>query len=244
MKIMKLEDLPEDKRSKLELGVMQKRDLPKSEAGLKHSPEGEKKLKIGGYAAKFNEPIMIYDWLEETIGDTAFDEALSGDAPDDVRVLRNHMPDNVLGRTGNGTARLTKDAIGLQYEADLPDTGYARDTYNLVRDGYISGSSFWFRVTAHEVQYFDDGSVKRKITSLKLFDVGPVTFPANESATSEARSAELVTEKRADALFEMLETRIRKLPDVAAPTTETREHLNRKYRDEVALLTRRLEGRK
>lgn len=244
MKILKLEDLPEDKRAKLALGSMQKRDIPKAAAGLTHSPDGQKKLKIGGYAAKFNDPVMIYDWLEETIGDTAFDEALSAEDPADVRVLRNHMPDNVLGRTGNGTARLSKDAIGLQYEADLPDTGYARDTYNLIRDGYISGSSFWFQVTAHEVQYFDDGSVKRKITSLKLFDVGPVTFPANEAATSEARGDHRVTEKRADDLFDMLETRIRKLPEVAAPTTETREHLNRKYRDEVALLTRRLEGRK
>ena len=236
-----LSELPEDKRALLVIGAREKRDMPMSPGDMKVSEKGQP-LKIGGYAAKFNEPVQIYDWLTEIIDPCAFDEAMS--RPDDVRVLRNHNPDNVLGRTSNGTARLSKDAVGLQYEADLPDTGYARDTYNLVRDGYISGSSFWFQVTSHEVQYFDDGSVTRTVTGVKMFDVGPVTFPANENATSEARSATAI-DKRANDIFDILETRIRKLPEAAAPepTPEAHQHLNRKYRDEIALLEKRLEAR-
>lgn len=61
---------------------------------------------------------------------------------DNVLALFNHNLGQVMGSTANKTLRLTPDTYGVRVEIDPPDTQYARDTVNLVRDGYVSGMSF------------------------------------------------------------------------------------------------------
>lgn len=144
---------------------------------------------LTGYAAVFNRETVIGDFFRETIEPGAFRSAVKAD---DVRGLFNHDPNMVLGRTSSGTMRLEEDETGLRYVIDPPDTTLGRDVMALVSRGDITGSSFGFTVkrdswtrpsvagelplrTIHEFDW--------------LRDVGPVTFPAYEETTVQARDA-------------------------------------------------------
>lgn len=113
----------------------------------------------------------------------AFDAAV---ARDDVRVLFNHDPNMILGRTTAGTARLSVDGSGLNYEVDPGDTTVSRDVQTYLKRGEVSGSSFRFVVT-DERWVKENGVRVRQIQGVRLMDVGPVTFPAYTATTSSAR---------------------------------------------------------
>ncbi len=121
----------------------------------------------------------------ERIADTAFDEALSRN--DDARGLFNHNPDHLLGRVSSGTMRLRKEGDGLAYEIDLPDTQTARDVEASIERGDLTGSSFAFTVDRATWIEEEERDI-RQIDSVKLFDVGPVTYPAYEGTTTGLRS--------------------------------------------------------
>lgn len=142
-----------------------------------------------GYGAVFynaSDPgttYSLWEGLEERIMPGAFDRAIR---EDDVRGLFNHEADHLLGRTKSGTMRLLVDSKGLRYEIDLPDTTSARDVAASAKRGDLSGSSFSFTTTDEE--WVKEGGMQvRLIKGVQLFDVGPVTFPAYEATTTEAR---------------------------------------------------------
>jgi HK97 family phage prohead protease len=115
---------------------------------------------------------------------------------DDVRALFNHDSDNLLGRTRSGTLRLSVDSRGLRYEIDLPDTTVGRQVAALVRRGDVTGSSFAFDTRDYR-EYWEGSTRIRELTDLKLYDVGPVTFPAYSGTTAGVR-AELSAAARRD----------------------------------------------
>ena len=146
---------------------------------------------IVGYAAVFynpRDPGTMYQLdrdVFERIRPGAFDKALR--ERDDVRALFNHSADHILGRTAAGTLRLSVDATGLRYEIDPPDTQTARDLMASLRRGDITGSSFAFNIEGEE--YTRVGSVcYRELRCVRLFDAGPVTYPAYASASSGCRA--------------------------------------------------------
>lgn len=164
------------------------------EARMVHEPvqvraDGESRT-LDGYAAVFNRETVIGDFFREVIEPGAFAAAMKGG---DVRGLFNHSPDWVLGRTTAGTMRLTEDETGLRYEIvhNPDDPDHVRAMAKIAR-GDVTGSSFGFTVkrdswtrptktgelplrTIHEVDW--------------LRDVGPVTFPAYEETSVQARDA-------------------------------------------------------
>src|SRR4051812_25923117 len=103
---------------------------------------------IFGYAARFNNPTTIRDVrggeFRETIHPDAFTRSLV-EQPD-VRMLRDHNPSVLLGRTRAGTLRIGTDAEGLWYECSLPDTTDGRDLAESIRRGDIDACSFGFTV--------------------------------------------------------------------------------------------------
>lgn len=150
---------------------------------------------IRGYAAVYydqNDPGSEYRlWSDtvERIKHGAFDRAAR---EDDVRGLFNHDENQVLGRTKSKTMRLTVDGRGLQYEITPPDTQAARDAVTVLERGDVDGSSFAFlpnKVTWEE-QRKADGSMLyiRWIDEVRLYDVGPVTFPAYQSTEAGVRA--------------------------------------------------------
>lgn len=164
-----------------------------------------------GYAAVFyrdGDPgteYALWRGAVERVAPTAFDRALS--RPDDVRGTVNHSPQHILGRTASGTMRLSKDARGLRYEIDIPDTQAGRDIDESVSRGDVTGSSFSFAVDGELWQRDDENNREiRILTDVRLYDVGPVTFPAYEGtsagvrAEGDAKDAEVSHQKwRADA---------------------------------------------
>lgn len=157
------------------------------------------KKKIRGYALKWNQR---YDmgWFTEEI----HRDALKGADMSDVRALLNHDANFVLGRTTAGTLRLLQDDTGLLYEIDLPDTQTGRDLAHSIERGDISQSSWGFTLRVDddgEGQTWkrENGKDIRTITSVKkVFDVSPVTFPANPDTVVAKRSFDaVVAEKEA-----------------------------------------------
>lgn len=149
---------------------------------------------IHGVAAVYYDPAnegtryMIWDDVEERVLPGCFARALR--EKDDVRILRDHNPSLLLGRTSAGTARLADSAEGLRYEADAPDTELGRDTVTAIKRGDLSGSSFGFIVEEDEVvretrkgqPYY-----VRNLKSVMLVDASCVAFPAYPASSVGAR---------------------------------------------------------
>lgn len=147
-------------------------------------------LRFSGYAAKFNTWSQDLGGFKEQIAPGAFTEAIGRD---DVRVLVNHDPNRVLGRTKSGTARLTEDEIGLRFEVEAPDAGWARDFQMSVERGDVDQCSFMFEREADEWHWGDpnrDELDERTLKKVKLFDVSIVTFPAYLDTEASARGAQ------------------------------------------------------
>lgn len=152
---------------------------------------------LTGYAAVFGEEAVIGGGFREVIAPTAFTAALA--RPDDVRAQFNHDSNRLLGRTTAGTLRLSVDDRGLRYEIDLPKTSYATDLAESVDRGDVSQSSFMFEVDKEQWTYPAKESSDlplRRIDSVKLYDVAPVTFPAYQGTSVSARALEQAKEGR------------------------------------------------
>ena len=143
----------------------------------------EEKRTVRGYAATFESRSGDLGGFIESIDREAFSET----DMDDVRALFNHDSNFVLGRTKAGTLRLMVDENGLAYEIDMPDTQLGRDMYESIKRGDISQSSFAFTIEDDEYRKEGD-TVYRTIKKIKkLYDVAPVTFPAYEATSVQAR---------------------------------------------------------
>ena len=164
---------------------------------------------LTGYAAVFyrddnpNTEFELWEGYVERILPGAFDRALK---EDDVRGLFNHDSNHVLGRTKSGTLKLSVDNVGLRYEIDLPDTQSGNDTKTLINRGDVDGSSFAFIADGVERRR-EDGIEIREITSVQLFDVGPVTYPAYAATTADTRTAKQEFDERQEQLRKELKER-------------------------------------
>jgi HK97 family phage prohead protease len=145
-----------------------------------------------GYAAKFGVLSVDLGGWKELLQPGAFAMAIANG--EDCRCLRNHMDDNLLGRQSAGTLELQEDADGLRFECDLPDTQTGRDTAENIRRKDMTGCSFQFSVREGGTQWnFDAEMPLRTVLAngvKRLYDVGPVTFPAYESTEVDMRSFE------------------------------------------------------
>lgn len=141
-------------------------------------------VKVGGYAAVFNEWADIGGFFQERILPGAFDKVLG----DDVQFLINHrgLP---LARTTSGTLTLKVDQHGLAMESDLDpaDPDAARVIPKLQRRD-LSKMSFGFEVAKEE--WDETGPVpKRTIMEFKrLIDVSVVSDPAYSGTDIALRS--------------------------------------------------------
>ena len=152
---------------------------------------GEKR-QIVGHAGVYNREAIIAGMFRERIAPGAFDAVIGPLA--DVRGLFNHDANMVLGRTTAGTLVLSTDDIGLRYVIDPPNTSYANDLLESLSRGDVTQSSYAFAVKTDEwTKPTRAGELPlRTIKEFEfLYDVSPVTFPAFEETTAEARSAAL-----------------------------------------------------
>lgn len=140
-----------------------------------------------GYCARFNSASNVLGgYFIESIARDAFDDT----DMTDVCALFNHDASRLLGRTANGTLRLSIDDMGLRYEVDMdPDDADCALVMRKLKRGALKGASFAFTVANDDWAQRDDGVWLRTIKAIDtLFDVGPVTYPAYSAATSAMRS--------------------------------------------------------
>ena len=166
-----------------------------SEFEVRQNDKG--KNMVRGYALKFG---VRYDmgWFTEEISR----EALEGADMSDVRILLNHDPNLILGRTSAGTARLAVDDTGLYYEAELPDSPNGENVRVALERGDITQSAGGCMLRMDKDTNGDEwkrenGKDHRIIRSVKkVYDASPVTFPANPDTTAAKRSHDQYEERQ------------------------------------------------
>lgn len=132
----------------------------------------------------------------ERILPTAFDRALEDG--DDVAALFNHDSGALLGRSSAGTLQLWKSDRGLEYRIAIdPDDPDHQRVARKISRGDLKGSSFAFSLRGgglgvdHAMSQADDGSHIRSILSVRLYDVGPVTYPAYSATSTSMRAGDM-----------------------------------------------------
>lgn len=148
------------------------------------------------------------EFLERTVKG-AFAKTMR-ESRDSVVSLFNHGYDfNIGDKVLGSVTDLREDDDSAVLEADLFDTSYNRDLVPGIRAGAY-GSSFMFRVIRDEwndepgvSDWNPRGIPERTIKEVRLFEAGPVTFPANPDATAGMRSVRSMT----DAYYESLRAR-------------------------------------
>lgn len=175
---------------------------------------GEPSYIVRGYASTF-EPYVLFEedgvQYKEQIDPHAFDETDMSDV-----VFRIDHEGAVYARSSAGTLKVGVDEKGLFDEADLSKTAKARELFEDIVAGNYPKQSFAF--TVREDSYDRDSHTRTILKVGKLFDVSPVSFPANPTTSLgvatrdyfngviEAERAErLANEKRArdKALLEL-----------------------------------------
>jgi HK97 family phage prohead protease len=137
-----------------------------------------------GYAAVFGKRSVDLGGFTEEIAPGAFSDSIRAD---DIIAAVEHDAGQIIGRLSAGTLRLTEDETGLRFEADLPDTTAGRDIRESVSRRDVTGASFKFRAISDKWEK-RDGMDHRTLLKAKLFDVGPVTFPAYPDTSVAMRS--------------------------------------------------------
>ena len=182
-----------------------------------------------GRAIVFGSPSVDMGGWDEVIQRGATRKVLA--TKPDTRLLINHdgLP---LARTKAGTLTLREEPQGLDWQADLPDIGLARDLAVLIERGDIDQMSFAFRVAPGGATWTElaEGRERRTVTEIAhLPEISIVTFPAYEAtnvttstrADDGAAPQEAPTDREeveADAA-EQRQTDIDGVPDPAGATT-------------------------
>lgn len=169
---------------------------PETACKIEQRSEGDKKQDVlTGYAIVFGRRSNDLGGFVEEVHKNALDELLASNP--DVRATVNHK--DVIGRTSAGTLKLAVDSVGLRYEVVLGQSRPARDVLEAVQRKDVTGSSFSFKLAKNGDKWEErDGKQLRTLMKItRLFDVGPVDFPAYEDTTVALRS--MPKSKMADA---------------------------------------------
>lgn len=153
-----------------------------------------------GHFAVFGEFTEINSYFEgrflERIAPGAFTQTFA-ERGDKVKVLYDHGADPMIGNKPLGKiTNLAEDKRGARYEVELFDASYVRELVPALRAGAL-GASFRFSIAeggevweqpTRATRSNPDKLRERTITAVNLFEFGPVTFPAYDSATAGMRS--------------------------------------------------------
>lgn len=148
-------------------------------------------LTLEGYAAVFNSPTQISDWsgdYTETIARGAFAKTISERMP----VLQfDHGTHPMIGSLPLGVIqKLSEDESGLFVRARLSDNWLVQPVRDAIANGSISGMSFRFSIPEGKDKWNRE-QTERTIHEVKLYELGPVVFPAYESTSVGVRSKKI-----------------------------------------------------
>lgn len=151
-------------------------------------------LLLEGYAAVFNSPTLIDSAREgrfnEIIAPGAFKKTLSDRTP----VLQfDHGSHPLIGSIPLGVIQhVREDAHGLFVRARLSNNWLIQPVRDAIAEGAIKGMSFRFSVPEGRDKWDQrTDPPTRTVTEAKLFELGPVVWPAYESTSVGVRSRQL-----------------------------------------------------
>jgi HK97 family phage prohead protease len=158
--------------------------------------QGMKMPTLFGYIIRFDEPTEIDSWegrFIERIAPGAAKKTLK-DNGDAIKILFDHGHDPNIGSKPLAKPQWEEDEEGVRYEGELFDCDYCRELVPGLEAGQY-GASFKFRVIKEsfdeEPEPSDEnpeGLPERTIEELKLYEGGPVVFPAYVGASAGVRS--------------------------------------------------------
>ena len=167
------------------------------------------KPELFGYALKWG---VSYDlgWFTEEIDRSALSDADMSD----VRILFNHDPSLILGRTAAGTATVGSDDTGLWYRATLPSSPTGENVRVALERGDVTQSSWGFYIRQDgtgrrtgDKWEMRNGKEHRVITDVsKVVDASPVTYPANPDTSAAKRSLDAAKTPTTEARPDLAET--------------------------------------
>lgn len=155
-------------------------------------------LTLEGYGAVFDTPTRIDSWegtFDEVIARGAFARTIKARMPK-VQFDHGHHP--MIGSIPLGAIEaIREDSHGLYVRARLADNWLVQPVRDAIASGAIDGMSFRFSVVQELLDESGDVPL-RTVKEVKLYEVGPVVFPAYESTSVGVRS---VVDQLADPEF-------------------------------------------
>jgi HK97 family phage prohead protease len=161
------------------MGNLERRYVNLEDLQLRVEKREDGQRVLTGYPIVFNRKSVNLGGFQEVVAPGAADETIRDD---DIRALFNHDSNLILGRNRANTLKLTSDQRGVHMEVPLPDTTAARDLAVSIERGDVSGGSFSFNIKPGGAAWSDGEEENelplRTVLKIRLYDVGPVTFPA------------------------------------------------------------------
>ena len=140
---------------------------------------------VEGFAARYDPYVLYYDYDGEPIYERFERGCFDNCDMSDIIMQYDHAG-KVMARTSNGSLIVEVTDEGLFVAADLGRTEAARDLYEDIETGMVNKMSWRFRTGDY---YYDKGT--RTIvhqTVKKVYDVAPVSIPANNNTEINARA--------------------------------------------------------
>jgi len=158
---------------------------------IERADEDSDGLTLEGYGAVFGSPTRIDSWegtFDEIIARGAFSRTLNAKMPV-LQFDHGHHP--MVGSLPIGAIEdIREDDHGLYVRARLHDNWLIQPVRDAIASGSIDGMSFRFSVPEGKDEFTQrSGDVPlRTIREVKLYEVGPVVFPAYEATSVGVRS--------------------------------------------------------
>lgn len=166
---------------------MADKKIEKRNFELRAESQGDE-FAIAGYAALYNNLSKDLGGFREIIAPGAFDRSLREGG--NVNFCFNHSQDDILARTDNGTLKLSSDAKGLKFYAQLNRKIQRHvDIFEACRAKLYRECSFAFQVPegGDKVEQ-KSGVVLRTLLDVDLLDASLVGTPAYPNTAAAARN--------------------------------------------------------
>lgn len=187
-----------DRMAGASLPVLELQDAPEDRSSVETRDDEDTPTMFGHFSV-FDEWTEIDSWFEgrfmERVARGAFKKTFRENRSG-IRALFQHGYDPSIGDKPLGPIDdLREDDVGGYYEVPLLDAAYVRqDVLPGLREG-LYGASFKFRTMREEFAEDVEASAhnpsalpERTLKELRVYEFGPVTFPAYEGATAGVRS--------------------------------------------------------
>jgi HK97 family phage prohead protease len=172
-------------KTKLKTNKPELRSFPAQELRVATNDDGSKV--VSGYAITYNALSVDLGGFKEIVAPGSLTRSLKENP--DVKCLRDHRSELILGRTTAGTLSLEDQPTGLFFRCTLPNTSAANDLAESLSRGDVSGCSFGFNVMNDTWMDDADGNLIRTLLDLNLFEISVTSFPAYPSTTAALRDA-------------------------------------------------------